>query len=155
MSEPVVDGLGGQSGSRPSFESIFMDLAFALSKRSTCSRLQVGCVIASPDWRNAFGVGYNGGAAGQENACASLEPGLCMHIHGEENALLNAYAPYGASKVMLCTHMPCPMCCKRIVNARNFVRVHYVHGYRATDGAVTLQRAGIELVRFFKDAGAP
>jgi deoxycytidylate deaminase len=35
------------SADRPSFEAIYMGLAQALSKRSTCSRAQVGCVSAS------------------------------------------------------------------------------------------------------------
>jgi len=130
---------------RPSFESIYMGLAQALSKRSTCSRLQVGCVIVSSDWRKVFGVGYNGGAAGQGNACESLEPGKCGHLHAEENALINADTPHGAEKFVLCTSMPCPMCCKRIVNSRNVSRVYFVDGYRDPAGIDTLRRARIEL----------
>jgi len=136
---------------RPSFESIFMGLAFSLARRSTCARLQVGCVIASTDWRKVFGLGYNGGAAGQENACESTEPGQCGHLHAELNAIINCDAPHGTKKILLCTHLPCPMCCKCIVNLRHTERVYFVHGYRATEGAITLQRAGIELVQLKDD----
>lgn len=124
-----------------------MGFAIALSRRSTCSRLQVGCVIASPDFRKIISAGYNGGAAGQENECASLEPGQCGHLHAEENAIINCDVPRGTPKILFCTHLPCPMCCKRIVNLGNVVRVIYRSGYRATEGAIILQRAGIELAQ--------
>ena len=131
---------------RPAFERIFMGLAVALSRRSTCSRLQVGCVITSTDWRHVFGVGYNGGAAGQENDCESLEPGKCGHLHAEENAIINSHAPPGVAKYLFSKNMPCPMCCKRIVNFRNVERVYFADRYRAGDGILTLQRAKIEVV---------
>lgn len=136
------------SDDRPSFESVFMGLAHALSKRSTCARLQVGCVIVSTDWRQVFGLGYNGGAAGQENDCASLEPNQCGHLHAELNAIINSHAPHGARRFVLSTHLPCPMCCKCIVNLRTVERVYFHRGYRVADGALTLQRAGIELLEF-------
>lgn len=135
------------SEGRPSFESIFMGLARALSARSTCSRLQVGCVIASTDWRKVFGLGYNGGAAGQENACESMEPGKCGHLHAEENAIINCDAPHGTPKIVLSTHLPCPMCCKRIVNLRDVVSVYYADSYRVDGGVAILQRAGINVLQ--------
>jgi len=79
---------------RPSFEATFMELAHALARRSTCARLQVGCVIVSADWRVVFGVGYNGGAAGQENECASMEPGQCF----PGNAIVSASGVLAASR---------------------------------------------------------
>ena len=48
---------------RPSFESIYMGLAEAMAERSTCSRLKVGAVITSTDYRKVLAVGYNGNAA--------------------------------------------------------------------------------------------
>lgn len=130
---------------RPSFESIYMGLARSLSARSTCSRAQVGCVIVSTDWRKVFGVGYNGGAARQENACESLEPGLCGHIHAESNAIINCDAPHGTSKFLLSTTLPCPMCCKMIVNLRDVVSVYYADDYRVGGGLPILRRAGINV----------
>lgn len=62
---------------RPAFADIFMDFAVALSARSTCRRLRVGCVIASLDHRHVYGVGYNGSAAGGPNDCDGDEPGKC------------------------------------------------------------------------------
>lgn len=48
-----------------------------MSRRSTCSRLQVGCAITSPDYRYVYGVGYNGNATGLPNQCDCKTPGNC------------------------------------------------------------------------------
>lgn len=62
---------------RPSFEEIHMRMALLLRERSTCARLQVGCVIASADFRKILAMGYNGNATGLPNECDSVEPGKC------------------------------------------------------------------------------
>lgn len=62
---------------RPSFEEINMRYAELLAQRSTCARLQVGCVIASVDFRKVLAVGYNGNASGLPNRCDSTTPGAC------------------------------------------------------------------------------
>ena len=54
---------------RPSFETIYLQLAQILAARSTCSRLQVGTVITSLDYRKVLAVGYNGNATGLTNGC--------------------------------------------------------------------------------------
>lgn len=133
--------------SRPSFESIFMGLARDLSLRSTCSRLQVGCVITSTDYRKVISVGYNGGAVGQKNECDSLEPGKCGHLHAEENAIINCDVPRGTPKVVFCTTFPCPMCAKRFVNLGNVQSIYYAEGYRDMEpGKQILLSADIELI---------
>lgn len=130
---------------RPSFEFICMGLADTLSKRSTCSRLQVGCVIVSPDYRKVISWGYNGGASGLENECASLEPGKCLHLHAEENAIINCDVPRYVPKIVFVTHLPCIMCAKRLINLGGVQRLYYEHDYRIHDGVDLLGRAGIEV----------
>jgi deoxycytidylate deaminase len=58
-----------EKSSRPTFEALFLDFATALSARSTCRRLQVGCVISSIDHRQVYAIGYNGNAQGGPNDC--------------------------------------------------------------------------------------
>jgi deoxycytidylate deaminase len=56
-----------------------------MSERSTCARLNVGCVITSVDFRYVYSVGYNGNASGLHNGCESTEPGNCgCFIEGTE-----------------------------------------------------------------------
>ena len=45
---------------RITFQEIYMKLAFDLSKRSTCTRLNVGAVVVSEDFSRVYGIGYNG-----------------------------------------------------------------------------------------------
>jgi deoxycytidylate deaminase len=62
---------------RPSFVEVYMELAKIIAKRATCSRLQVGTVITSTDFRKVLAVGYNGNASGLDNCCDRDEPGNC------------------------------------------------------------------------------
>lgn len=108
---------------RPAFEEVWLTTATVLARRSTCRRLQVGCVIVSADNRQVLAVGYNGGAAGQENDCASLEPGQCGHLHAEENACIHCAARRDEPKHVYCTDLPCVMCAKRLVNLGGVVKL--------------------------------
>lgn len=128
---------------RPTFPEIYMRLAYDLSKRSTCKRLQVGAVICSVDYREIFALGYNGGPEGGFNDCLSDEPGKCGHIHGEDNAC--NFAPARVGKIMIVTHFPCPMCCVRMVNKKGFKKVIYSEIYRDTSGEEILKAAGIRI----------
>ncbi|MNX86949.1 Cytidine and deoxycytidylate deaminase zinc-binding region [compost metagenome] len=130
---------------RPSLEAIYMRLAGMLAQRSTCSRLQVGAVVASPDMREIFAVGYNGGPVGGFNDCLSEEPGRCGHAHAEDNAC--NFAPARVPKIMLVTHFPCPACCVRIVNKLGFERVYYQQVYRDMAGLDILESAGITVAQ--------
>lgn len=128
---------------RPSFENIFLDLAVSLSRRSTCSRLQVGCVITSLDHRQIFGIRYNGGASGLANECESNVPGACGHLHAELNACLSSTAGRSDLKSVWITHLPCKQCAKMLVNLGGVARVTYIEDYRIRDGADVLHAAGI------------
>ena len=66
-----------ESMDRPTFQEIYMKMAIEMSRRSTCVRLQVGCIITSVDFRRVVSVGYNGNASGLPNECDSETPGAC------------------------------------------------------------------------------
>lgn len=131
--------------SRPTFDVIWMGLAHKLSERGTCARLQVGCVIASLDNRQIYAIGYNGNAEGFPNCCDSVEPGACGCLHAEDNAVINCTAPRGSLKLVYCTHLPCVMCAKRLVNLGGVLRVFYATEYRLTASKEVFERARIEL----------
>jgi dCMP deaminase len=131
---------------RPRFEDILMTLAFMLAKRSTCNRLQVGCVIATSDFKRILAAGYNGGAAGQKNGCDAEGPdaaGKCGCLHAEDNAVVKCSAPSYVPKVIFCTNLPCVMCCKRFVNLGGVEMVHFHEDYRSFDGLEVLNHAKI------------
>jgi len=135
-----------QASSRPSFHEVCIDLAKSISRRSTCSRLQVGCVITSIDFRKVIAWGYNGGASGLENECASIEPGQCGHLHAEANAIINCDVPRATEKRVFVTDLPCAMCSKMLINLGGVREVVYARDYRIKDGLELLKRAGISTV---------
>lgn len=138
---------------RPGFESIYMSLAFALAKRSTCRRLQVGTVITSTDFRKVLAVGYNGNAAGLANDCDRDEEGNCGCLHSEENAVINCDAPRYVDKLVFVTHLPCVMCAKRLINLGNVRKVFYACDYRIRDSLDVFKQGGIATERL-SDEGA-
>ena len=142
---------------RPSFTEIFLDMAVSLSRRSTCRRLNVGCVIASVDSRYVFGGGYNGGAAGLINDCDRVGPeavGSCGCLHAEQNAVINCRAERSEAKIVYCTHLPCVTCAKFLINLGGVKTVVYKNDYRIRDSIGWLTQAGIECThgpRTFRD----
>ena len=129
--------------SRPSFDEIYMRLAITLAERSTCSRLQVGTVITSTDFRKVLAVGYNGNASGLHNGCDRDEVGNCGCLHSEENAVINCDSPRSTEKVVFVTHLPCAMCAKRLINLGNVKRVLYAHDYRRRDSVDLFAQVGV------------
>lgn len=134
-----------KSDSRPSFEQVYMNFAEAISQRSSCTRLQVGTVITTPDFRKVLSIGYNGNAAGLKNGCDREEPGNCGCLHSEENAVINCDSPRYVQKVIFVTHLPCAMCAKRIINLGNVIRVVFKHDYRSRDSIQIFRMGKIPL----------
>jgi dCMP deaminase len=132
---------------RPSFEQIYMQLAHTLAERSTCSRMNVGTVITSTDYRKVLAVGYNGNAAGLPNCCDRNEPGNCGCLHSEENAVINCDSPRSTEKVVFVTHLPCVACAKRLINLGGVKAVFYRAEYRLADSVDVLKSVGIKVAR--------
>ncbi len=101
-----------------------------MSERSTCLRRRVGAVLVKD--KRLLTTGYNGAPAGlshcQETGClrqALKVPSgerheLCRGLHAEQNAIIQG-AIYGvpiADADLYCTHHPCSLCAKMLVNAR-------------------------------------
>ena len=83
---------------RISKDEYYLNIALAVSKRSTCINSHYGCVIVKDDVIVA--TGYNGSVRGEENCCdrgyckrPNEERGKgydnCDSVHAEQNALLS------------------------------------------------------------------
>lgn len=134
---------------RPSFQDINMRYALDLAERSTCLRgTKVGCVITSPDFRKVLALGYNGNASGLPNKCdrtGEAAVGNCGCLHAEENAVINCDEPRGTTKIVFCTHLPCVMCAKRLINLGNVEKIWYRNDYRIRDSIDVLKQVNIEI----------
>lgn len=129
---------------RPSWDSIWMGFAETIAQRSTCTRAEVGCVIVSDDNSLVLGLGYNGGAKGQQNSCISDEPGKCGHLHAEINALIKTNYRDGSVKKAYITTSPCYNCAVALVNA-GIAEVIFRVAYRDQTGVALLSNAGVKV----------
>lgn len=84
---------------RPDKDTYYLNIASAVSKRSTCIKRHYGCVIVNNDI--IIATGYNGSPRGEENCCergnckranAERYSGYekCDSVHAEQNALIAA-----------------------------------------------------------------
>jgi len=115
---------------RLSKEELMMGIAELVSKRSTCSRLQVGSVITDSTMKEIISYGYNGNYSGGPNECDSDEIGNCGCIHSEINSLIKAKQ---RGEIIFITFAPCLMCAKAIINS-GIKKVYYKKDYRNKSG---------------------
>lgn len=133
---------------RPAFEEIFFNLALDLSKRATCDRLKVGCVIVSENNRSIVGMGYNGSAAGLPNECQNKDKkGHCGCLHAEWNAIVNVNSQNGKLKAFV-THLPCNLCAQLLINM-GVKQVNYLNDYRDDSGIKLLEKAKIKVEQWY------
>jgi len=130
---------------RPSWTDIFLDMADTVARRSTCPRLQVGCVVVTADHRRVLAIGFNGNWAGGPNTCDDpTAVGACQCVHAEINALLKCDNTVD-DRIVYTTHSPCRGCAKAIINS-GAGTVVFRRTYRTTDGEDLLQQAGVRCI---------
>lgn len=120
--------------SRTSWADYFLGIAFEVSKRATCDRLHVGCVLVDSD-KSILATGYNGSVRGLphcDDAGHDMDEGHCVRtVHAEANAIVQA-ASRGArtqGAIAYVTNRPCWPCTKLLINA-GVVNIFYAEAYR-------------------------
>ena len=132
------------SNSRPDWDTIWMDMAYSIARRSYDSKHKVGAVVVTSDNTSVLALGYNGNWSGGPNCRDSHEHGKSGFIHAEINALLKMDYHNHKKKIMYVTLSPCAMCAKAIINA-GIDSVVYDEFYSQSDGINLLREAGIEV----------
>ncbi|MEE9366337.1 MAG: dCMP deaminase family protein, partial [Dehalococcoidales bacterium] len=115
---------------RPAVDEYFLKIASVVAERATCRRHNVGAVAVKD--KHILSTGYNGAAAGSKDSlelgCLRDELGIpsgerheiCRGIHAEQNVIIQA-SLHGVSlegSTIYCTHTPCVLCAKMLVNAK-------------------------------------
>lgn len=125
---------------RPTWEQYFLDIAYSVSKRSTCLRRQYGAVIVKDNV--IVGTGFNGAPRGESNCTdtnicvrqqlnvpAGERYELCVAVHAEQNAIINStpsemvdatiyVAGHNIADGSFASGQPCLLCRRMIQNAR-------------------------------------
>lgn len=121
---------------RISRHSMFMQMAQAAARRSTCYRLNVGALVVQGV--DVLGIGYNGAPSGQPHCtgqgCQYFDSSKCGVVHAEENAIGRAtFRATPHSCVLYVTHSPCDDCVTRILQGGlRFSEVYFETAYRIT-----------------------
>ena len=132
---------------RPRWNTVWMEFAHSISRRSYDPRHQVGAIVVTEDNTQVLAVGYNGNYAGGPNAVESIAPGESGMLHAEINCLLKMDYNNPKKKTMYVTLSPCRMCSKAIINS-GINKVIYDESYRDHRGIELLEHAGIEVRKF-------
>lgn len=126
-----------------------MSAAHLIAARGTCSRRQVGAVLA--DLRGTIFVwAYNGALSGFPHCAPHEDYQPCdVSEHAERNAIFWAARKGIATEglQLFSTDAPCPACARAIIQS-GIKRVVYDRPYRENVGLLVLQAGQIELVRF-------
>jgi dCMP deaminase len=141
---------------RPDFDEYILKIASVVGERSTCLRHHMGAVAVRD--KHILTTGYNGAPAGQKdclelgcirnemNIASGEKQETCRAIHAEQNVIIQA-ALHGVSlegSTIYCTHTPCVLCAKMLVNAR--IKRFVSYSKYSDDRFIELFReAGIEI----------
>ena len=132
---------------RVNWDTVWMDFAKNISRRSSDPNFKVGCCIVTQDNCQVLSIGYNGDHKGGSNQRESLEPGKSGFIHAEINALIKMDYNNPKPKTLYITLSPCTQCAKAIING-GIQRVVYLNEYRDKSGIDLLSQNGIEVSAF-------
>jgi len=140
---------------RPESDEYFLKVALVAAERSTCRRHHVGAVAVRD--KHILTTGYNGAPSGlkdclelgclrdEMNIPSGERHEICRGIHAEQNVIIQA-ALHGISlegSTIYCTHTPCVLCAKMLVNAK--IKRFVSFGKYSDDTFIGLfQEAGIE-----------
>lgn len=154
------------NSNKPSFNSIFMNLALDLAKRSHCVKAQVGAVLTKET--RIISIGYNGPPAHTHNCdeewpetgCPRDARGSCsLALHAEENAILYAVKNGAAleGSTLYVTLSPC-LPCARLIYSSGIKTVYYKSSYAAykglpsDEGVDFLNKFGVETMQIPPEA---
>ncbi len=115
---------------RISLDQYFLKLALVVAERSSCLRRHVGSVAVRD--KHILATGYNGAVSGlkdclelgclrdENNIPSGTQHEICRAVHAEQNVVIQA-SLNGVSlenSTIYCTHTPCIICAKMLVNAK-------------------------------------
>ena len=137
------------SSNRIDFDSYCLDIADLVSKRTTCSRRAVGCVLTDSQ-NHIVATGYNGVPKGfihcidypckGADAPSGTRLNECKAVHAEMNALLQLQSTDELTAYLTVT--PCFDCAKVLANS-NVTRIVASVWYPQTEVKDILEQAHI------------
>jgi dCMP deaminase len=106
-----------QQETRIPWDEYFMSTACLISRRSSCNKLHVGCVLVKD--KRIIATGYNGHIPGQNHVSIVEDGHELATIHAEQNAICDCASRgiHTKDATAYITHYPCIYCFKFLVAA--------------------------------------
>ena len=114
---------------RINWNEYFMSIAILASVRSSCNRLNVGCVLVKNN--RILAMGYNGFLPGAKHISYVRNNHEQATVHAEQNAITDA-ASRGISvnnSIAYITHYPCINCFKILISS-GISKIFYLDDYK-------------------------
>ena len=114
---------------RPSWDEYFKQITYLVSTRSSCEKLNVGCLFVKDN--RIIAQGYNGYIAGCEHKMVIRDNHNIGTIHAEQNAITDC-AKRGVSSdkcIAYISHYPCFNCMKLMVSC-GICEIKYIDDYK-------------------------
>lgn len=146
---------------RPDWDEYFMEMAELAAKRASCLRRKVGAVLVKN--KKVLATGYNGAPKGithcEVTGCLREElkiasgqrHEICRGVHAEQNLVAQA-AFHGVKTeeaVVYCTHQPCIICTKILINA-GIKKIYFKNPYSDKFSEKLLKESAVELYKYEK-----
>lgn len=143
---------------RVSWTEYFINIAYMVAERSTCTRRKVGAVAVKD--KHILATGYNGVPSGVEHclntgclrAKLNIPSGerheICRGLHAEQNVIIQC-AVHGISLQgadIYCTTQPCFICTKMLINC-GVKRIFCVESYPDELALEMLREANVQLIQ--------
>ena len=114
---------------RPSWDEYFKKICLVTKERSSCHRLQVGCLLVKDN--RIISQGYNGFLPGCPHKSIVRNNHEQSTVHAEQNAICDC-AKRGVNcngSTAYITHYPCIICCKLLL-ASGIKEIKYIDDYK-------------------------
>jgi dCMP deaminase len=143
----------------------FMEMTRLVGSWSSCFQAgrHVGAIIVRD--KRVVATGYNGAPSGIQNCTergeclrrklnipSGTRQEICYAVHAEQNAIVQA-AKYGIAitgATLYCTHQPCVICAKMIINS-GISRIVYEEGYPDEFSLNLFNEAGIVIEKYTEE----
>lgn len=132
---------------RPSWDEYFKEIVLVTTKRSSCSRLQVGCLIVKDN--RIISQGYNGFLPDCPHESILRDDHEQATVHAEQNAICDC-AKRGVSCndcIAYISHYPC-IICTRLLIASGIKKIKYINNYHNDELVKILtKQANVEIIQ--------
>ena len=114
---------------RPNWDEYFKKICLVTKERSSCDRLQVGCLLVKDN--RIISQGYNGFLPGCPHKSIVRNNHEQSTVHAKQNAIYDC-AKRGVNcngSTAYITHYPCIVCCKLLL-ASGIKEIKYIEDYK-------------------------